>query len=113
MRKLLCFVLALMQILIFVPDAFAAESISDATEFELLLALPALIADFAAFFAACAAVPELLPAVPAPVAPATGAAAPAVAIIAPLTIAVFNAFPIIEAINPAGEPGVPLRNNFI
>ena len=73
----------------FSGDAFAAESISDATEFELLLALSALIADFAAFFAACAAVPELLPAVAVPAAPTTGAAAPAVAIIAPLTIAVF------------------------
>ena len=91
----------------------AAESISDATGAELPPEFPAVIVDFAAFLAACAAVPELPPTVAVPAAPTTGAAAPAVAIIAPLTIAVFKAFPIIEAINPAGDPGVPLRNSFM
>ena len=96
----------------FPGGVLAAESISEAALSELLLPeLPVLMAVFAAFFAACAAVPEEEPAAPA--APAAGAAAPAVAIIAPPTMAVFTALPIMEAINPAGEPGVPLRKSFM
>ena len=93
----------------FPGGVLAAESISEAVLSELLLPeLPELMAVFAAFFAACAAVPE-----EDPEAPAAGAAAPAVAIIAPPTMAVFTALPIMEAINPAGEPGVPLRKSFM
>ena len=96
----------------FPGGVLAAESISAAVLSELPLPeLPILMAVFAAFFAACAAVPEEEPAAPA--APAAGAAAPAVAIIAPPTMAVFTALPIMEAINPAGEPGVPLRKSFM
>ena len=98
------------------PDGvLAAESISEAALSELPLPeLPVLMAVLAAFFAACAAVPEEEPEAPAaPAAPAAGAAAPAVAIIAPPTMAVFTALPIMEAINPAGEPGVPLRKSFM
>ena len=93
----------------FPGGVLAAESISEAALSELPLPeLPVLMAVLAAFFAACAAVPEEEPA-----APAAGAAAPAVAIIAPPTMAVFTALPIMEAINPAGEPGVPLRKSFM
>ena len=98
----------------FPGGVLAAESISEAALSELPLPeLPELMAVFAAFLAACAAVPEEEPEVPAPAAPAAGAAAPAVAIIAPPTMAVFTALPIMEAINPAGEPGVPLRKSFM
>ena len=69
------------------------------------------IAVFAAFLAACATEEE--PEAPAPAAPVAGVAAPAVAIIAPPTMAVFTALPIMEAIKPAGEPGVPLRKSFM
>ena len=93
----------------FPGGVLAAESISEAVLSELLLPeLPELMAVFAAFFAACAAVPE-----EDPEAPAAGAAAPAVAIIAPPTMAVFTALPIMDAIKPAGEPGVPLRKSFM
>ena len=96
----------------FPGGVLAAESISEAALSELPLPeLPVLMAVLAAFFAACAAVPEEEP--EAPAAPAAGAAAPAVAIIAPPTMAVFTALPIMEAIKPAGEPGVPLRKSFI
>ena len=95
----------------FPGGVLAAESISEAALSELLPELPVLIAVFAAFLAACAAVPEEEP--EAPAAPAAGAAAPAVAIIAPPTMAVFTALPIMDAINPAGEPGVPLRKSFM
>ena len=99
----------------FPGGVLAAESISEAALSELLLPeLPVLMAVLAAFFAACAAVPEEEPEAPAaPAAGAAGAAAPAVAIIAPPTMAVFTALPIMEAINPAGEPGVPLRKSFM
>ena len=96
----------------FPGGVLTTESISEAALSELLLPeLPVLMAVFAAFLAACAAVPEEEPETLA--APAAGAAAPAVAIIAPPTMAVFTALPIIEAINPAGEPGVPLRKSFM
>ena len=98
----------------FPGGVLAAESISEAALSELLLPeLPVLMAVLAAFLAACAAVPDVPLAVPAPAAPAAGAAAPAVAIIAPPTMAVFTALPIMEAIKPAGEPGVPLRKSFM
>ena len=98
----------------FPGGVLAAESISEAVLSELLLPeLPVLMAVFAAFLAACAAVPEEEPVAPASAAPAAGAAAPAVAIIAPPTMAVFTALPIMEAIKPAGEPGVPLRKSFM
>ena len=93
----------------FPGGVLAAESISEAALSELLLPeLPVLMAVFAAFLAACAAVPE-----EELEAPAAGAAAPAVAIIAPPTMAVFTALPIMDAIKPAGEPGVPLRKSFM
>ena len=96
----------------FPGGVLAAESISEAVLSELLLPeLPEFMAFFAAFLAACAAVPE--EELEAPTAPAAGAATPAVAIIAPPTMAVFTALPIMEAINPAGEPGVPLRKSFM
>ena len=102
----------------FPGGVLAAESISEAALSELPLPeLPVLMAVLAAFFAACAAVPEEEPEAPAApaagAAGAAGAAAPAVAIIAPPTMAVFTALPIMEAINPAGEPGVPLRKSFM
>ena len=99
----------------FPGGVLAAESISEAALSELPLPeLPVLMAVLAAFLAACAAVPEEEPEAPAALAaPAAGAAAPAVAIIAPPTMAVFTALPIMEAINPAGEPGVPLRKSFM
>ena len=98
----------------FPGGVLAAESISEAALSELLLPeLPVLIAVFAAFLAACAAVPEEELEAPASAAPAAGAAAPAVAIIAPPTMAVFTALPIMDAIKPAGEPGVPLRKSFM
>ena len=99
----------------FPGGVLAAESISEAALSELPLPeLPVLMAVLAAFLAACAAVPEEDPEAPAaPAAPVAGAAAPAVAIIAPPTMAVFTALPIMDAIKPAGEPGVPLRKSFI